>query len=131
MAPLYWSERPRLACGRRAPPRRASRAPPARPPPLGEQVPDVAIHAQLIEQIISQDFIERPDWANGLEIVLTFALCGLVTGLVLLFGAQFSSYAGIDVIASAVPESWFGLSHFRLLIDPMYPSLAALATYVT
>ena len=103
----------------------------ARATPLGEQVPDVAIHAQLIEQIISQDFIERPDWANGLEIVLTFALGALVTGLVLLFGAQFSSYAGIVVIAIAVAGSWFGFSHFRLLIDPIYPSLAALATYVT
>jgi adenylate cyclase len=102
----------------------------ARATPLGEQVPGVAIHAQLIEQIISQDFIERPDWANGLEIVLTFALGALVAGLVLLFGAQFSSYAGVVVFAIAVAGSWFGFSHFRLLIDPIYPSLAALATYV-
>jgi adenylate cyclase len=103
----------------------------ARATPLGEHIPGVVIHAQMIEQIISQDFIERPDWVNGLEIVLTFAMGALVTGLILLFGAQFSSYAGVVVFAVAVAGSWFAFSHFRLLIDPIYPSLAALATYVT
>jgi adenylate cyclase len=99
--------------------------------PLGEQVPGVAIHAQLIEQIISQNFIERPDWANGLEIVLTFVLGALVAGPVLLFGARFSSYAGVVAFAIAIAGSWFGFSHFHLLIDPIYPSLAALATYIS
>ena len=33
----------------------------SRATPLGELVPGVAIQAQLIEQTIAQDFIERPD----------------------------------------------------------------------
>ena len=36
--------------------------------PLGQTVPSAAIHAQILEQILAQDFITRPDWADGLEI---------------------------------------------------------------
>jgi adenylate cyclase len=102
----------------------------SRATPLGEVVPGVAIQAQLIEQIIAQDFIERPDWTNGLEIVLTVLLGALVAGLVLAFGARFSFYAGGVVFVAAVAGSWIAFSHFRLLIDPIFPSLAALATYI-
>lgn len=102
----------------------------ARTNPLGDVEPGVAIQAQLIEQIISQDFIERPDWANGLEIVLTILFGIIVTALVLIFGARFSFYAGGLVFLSAVAGSWIAFSHFRLLVDPIFPSLAALATYI-
>jgi adenylate cyclase len=102
----------------------------SRATPLGEVVPGVAIQAQLIEQIIAQDFIERPDWTNGLEIVLTVLLGALVTGLVLAFGARFSFFAGGVVFVAAVAGSWIAFSQFRLLIDPIFPSLAALATYI-
>lgn len=102
----------------------------SRATPLGELVPGVSIQAQLIEQIIAQDFIERPDWTNGLEIVLTVVFGALVAGLVLAFGARFSFYAGGVVFVAAVAGSWIAFSHFRLLIDPIFPSLAALATYI-
>ena len=75
------------------------------------------IGANLIEQIIGQDFIDRPDWANGLEIVLTLLFGALVVGLVLAFGARFSFYAGMVVFTAAVASSWFAFSHLRLLID--------------
>ena len=102
----------------------------SRATPLGELVPGVAIQAQLIEQIIAQDFIERPDWTNGLEIVLTVLFGALVAGLVLTFGARFSFYAGVVVFMAGLTGSWIAFSHFRLLIDPIFPSLAALAVYI-
>lgn len=102
----------------------------ARATPLGQVIPGVAIQAQLIEQIIAQDFIERPDWADGFEIVLTLLLGALVTVLLLLAGARFSLIACGVVFLSAIGGSWIAFSHFRLLIDPVYPTLATLATYV-
>jgi adenylate cyclase len=101
----------------------------SRATPLGP-VPGVAIQAQLIEQILAQDFIERPDWTNGLEIVLTVSFGALVAGLVLAFGARFSFYAGVVVFVAGLAGSWIAFSHFRLLIDPIFPSLAALAVYI-
>jgi len=98
--------------------------------PLGEVVPGVTIQAQLIEQILSQDFIERPDWANGLEILLTVLFGLLVLVLVLLLGSSLSLYVGLALTAAAVACSWLAFSHLKLLIDPVYPSLAAMATFI-
>ena len=98
--------------------------------PLGETVPSAAIHAQILEQILAQDFITRPDWADGLETVMTFAMGAFVAIMLLSFGAQYSLVAGAIALALAVAGSWFGFSQFRLLIDPIYPSLATALTYV-
>lgn len=102
----------------------------ARATPLGETVPGVAILAQLLEQILAQDFVDRPDWADGFEIVLTVLLGLSIAALVPLIGARFSLIAGVVVLIAAVAASWYAFVHFRLLIDPVYPSLATLATYI-
>ena len=98
--------------------------------PLGQPVPGVSIHAQILEQILAQDFITRPDWADGLEIVMTFAMGAFVAIMLLSFGAQYSLFAGLVALALAVGGSWIGFSQFRLLLDPIYPSLATIVTYV-
>ena len=98
--------------------------------PLGQTVPSAAIHAQILEQILGQDFITRPDWADGLETVMTFAMGAFVAIMLLSFGAQYSLVAGAIALALAVAGSWFSFSQFRLLIDPIYPSLATVLTYV-
>jgi adenylate cyclase len=102
----------------------------ARATALGQVVPGVAIQAQLLEQILSQDFLDRPDWANGFEIVMTLLLGSLVAALVLIAGARFSLIACGLVFVGAIGGSWIAFSQFRLLIDPIYPSLATLATYI-
>jgi adenylate cyclase len=102
----------------------------SRATPLGQIMPAVAVHAQLIEQILAQDFITRPDWANGLEIIVTVLLAALVAVMLLSFGAQFSLIAGVVALVLAVAGSWFAFSHFRLLLDPIYPSLAAITMYI-
>ncbi len=94
--------------------------------PLGEIVPGVSIHAQLIEQILGQDFISRPDWADGFEIMLTAVLGALIAWLLIAFGAKFSFVAGILALAIAIAGSWLAFSQLHLLIDPVYPSLAAI-----
>lgn len=98
--------------------------------PLGQVVPGVAVHAQLIEQILAQDFIMRPDWANGLEIIVTVLLAACVAVMLLSFGAQFSLIAGVIALLVALAGSWFAFSQFRLLLDPIYPSLAAITMYI-
>jgi adenylate cyclase len=98
--------------------------------PLGEVIPGVAIQAQLVEQVLAQDFIDRPDWADGLEIFLTLLLGSLVVGMVVAFGSRFSLFVGGIVVAGAVAGSWLAFSHYKMLIDPLYPSFAALGAFI-
>src|SRR6266404_3601189 len=37
--------------------------------PVQDSVPGIEIHAQIAEQILTQDFLARPDFADGLEFV--------------------------------------------------------------
>jgi adenylate cyclase len=97
---------------------------------LGQTIPSAGIQAQILEQILAHDFITRPDWADGLETVMTFAMGAFVAIMLLSFGAQYSLLAGAIALVLAVAGSWFGFSQFRLLIDPIYPSLATTLTYV-
>lgn len=102
----------------------------SRATPLGQLMPGVTVHAQLIEQILAQDFITRPDWADGLEIIVTVLLAAFVAIMLLSFGAQFSLIAGAIAVIAAIAGSWFTFSHFRVLLDPVYPTLVAITMYI-
>ena len=90
----------------------------ARATPLGQIMPGVAVHAQLIEQILADNFISRPDWANGLEIIVTVLLAVFVAVMLVSFGARFSLIAGVIALVLAVAGSWFAFSHFRAADRP-------------
>ncbi|MCA1298204.1 CHASE2 domain-containing protein [Stappia indica] len=94
--------------------------------PLGELVPGVSIHAQAAEQIIAGDFLSRPDWADGAELIATLLLGLIVIALVLSLGALWAAALG-GFIAAAL---YFGaIALFRnhgLLVDPVYPTAANL-----
>ncbi|HVV92258.1 MAG TPA: adenylate/guanylate cyclase domain-containing protein [Hyphomicrobiales bacterium] len=97
---------------------------------LGAVVPGVSIHAQAVEQIIAQRFVRRPDWATGLEILGTVVLGVALTALLLLGGARFAAIAGGLAGAAAIGGSWLAFRRFGLFVDPVYPLIGALATYL-
>jgi adenylate cyclase len=108
--------------------------------PLNAGVPGVELHAQVIEQIVSgaaaRRMLSRPDYATGLEIVLTVTL-----GLVLAFiftriRAIYAAIVGIGVIGSLVASAWVAYTRVGILVDPTWPAVtlfllvAAATTYV-
>jgi adenylate cyclase len=98
--------------------------------PLAESVAGVTIHAQAVEQIVAQDFLRRPDWAAGLEILLTIAAGGFVAGLLGRLSARYSAIAMTGAIAALFGGAWLAFSQSNVLIDPLYPSLGAVAVYL-
>ncbi|GAB4515518.1 MAG: adenylate/guanylate cyclase domain-containing protein [Roseibium sp.] len=97
--------------------------------PLGEQVPGVSIHAQALEQILAGQFLVRPDWANGAEVIATF-LVGAVLILALpAIGSIGTALLGAAVIAGIVGGSVWLFWEKGLLIDPVYPSGSAVLVF--
>jgi serine phosphatase RsbU (regulator of sigma subunit) len=91
--------------------------------PLGEQVPGVELHAQLIEQIFDAAYLVRPAWALWLELALLALGAGLLVFLVPTVRVRVSvgSYFGLLAVFLAV-----GLGAFLadgLLVDSVWPSL--------
>jgi adenylate cyclase len=99
--------------------------------PLEPVMAGVETHAQVIEQILSGQFLQRPDWISGAEILYLIAV-----GVVLLFairraGALWSLVIVLGAAGAAIGISVLGFRQAGLLIDPLYPCLVALLLYVS
>jgi adenylate cyclase len=99
--------------------------------PLAPIVAGVEIHAQVIEQILGGQFLQRPDWIEGAELLYLTGL-GLVLILAIrLVGALWSLLLALAAAGGAIATSWIGFARFGYLIDPLYPCLAALLVYLS
>ncbi len=99
--------------------------------PVDPAMPGVDAHAQALEQILLGHFLERPDWAEGAEISFILILGLALILLVARVGALWAALIGAVAIAAAFGGSWYGYRVERLLLDPVMPSLATLAVYLT
>lgn len=93
--------------------------------PLGQNVPGVSLHAQALEQILTGKFLERPDWADGLEVTLIAAVGLLVAVMVAMFSPSIAILAGLLVSAAFLALSWHAFRAWGFLIDPVAPILAS------
>jgi len=99
--------------------------------PVDDAVPGVEVHAQLAEQMLTQDFLARPDFADGAEF-LYLGLIGILLVVLLprLSAGRTAIVAAIFIgVGFAVP--WFAFSEYHLLFDPVYPPLTLAAIYVS
>ena len=84
-------------------------------------MPGVEIHAQLIEQILQQDFLFRPDWGAGAEILFAVFFGLIVIMAIPLVGALPSAAVAGVAMTVAAAVSWFAFRNGQVLIDPVYP----------
>jgi adenylate cyclase len=99
--------------------------------PLSAATPGVEIHAEVLEQIINGQFLQRPDWATGAELVLMVLLGILLIFVLRWAGAIWSGAVGLAFAAGAVAISWFAFARLGWLIDPLFPTFAAFAVYLS
>jgi adenylate cyclase len=99
--------------------------------PLQDAIPGVEIHAQIVEQVLSQMFLERPDYADGAEFLYLMAI-GLAFVLMLprlSAGTMALVAAGFIGVGIVVP--YLAFIQFRLLFDPIYPPATLAAIYIS
>ena len=99
--------------------------------PLSPVEPGVMIHAEALEQILLGQFLERPDWVAGAEIMSLLAI-GTVLIVVLAFrpGIVVGTLSGIAGAGASIGASWFAYDLAGLLLDPLYPALSAVVICV-
>ncbi|RUM96325.1 adenylate/guanylate cyclase domain-containing protein [Pseudaminobacter arsenicus] len=96
---------------------------------LGQNVPGVSLHAQIVEQILSGRFLSRPDWADGLEILSVAILSGLLVVLTIFVSPAIALAAGLLLTVCALVASWLAFSVEGLLFDPLAPLAAGTVTH--
>jgi adenylate cyclase len=98
--------------------------------PLNPRASGVEVHAQIVEQMFLGDFLERPDWAAGLEFTY-LTLLGILLILILPHaGAVRCAVIAFLAIASAFGACWYAFVRWHFLIDPVFPSFAVFWIYL-
>lgn len=93
-------------------------------------LPGVEIHAQALEQIQNGQYLTRPGWARGIE-VLTLMLAGLGIGfLALRSRALVAAATSLAVLAVLFAAGWWSFASHGLLLDSLTPALGILLTFI-
>ena len=99
--------------------------------PLDKVLPGVEVHAEVIEQILQKDFLKRPDYALAIEASYIVGVGLLLILLLPRLGALWCAGIGAATVAVSFGGSWYAYVEARQLIDPIYPSVAVLAVYLS
>ena len=99
--------------------------------PLNAEGPGVELHAQVIEQFLTGEFLRRPDWAFGAEMAYLTGFGLMLIVLLPLWGPLACAILSAAGIALAVGLSWFAFDRELRLFDPIYPALVVLLIYLS
>lgn len=91
--------------------------------PVDASIPGVDIHAQILEHLVTGDFLTRPDYATAFEecIILAF---GIFLAVALpKVSAKYAALTGTLVMATVLIGGWAFYRYADLLFDPSYPAL--------
>jgi adenylate cyclase len=97
--------------------------------PLGEQVPGVEIHAQLIETILANNYLTRPSYADGVEFLILLIIGLWLVVLVPIVRARWTIGILVAQVVGLVGASWYLFIEKGMLIDVGYPSIAAFLVF--
>ncbi|MHA1524633.1 MAG: CHASE2 domain-containing protein, partial [Alphaproteobacteria bacterium] len=98
--------------------------------PLEAVVPGVEIHAEALEQMLTGDFLIRPDFAPAAEMAYILGL-GLILAILLGYlGPQWTGLAALVLIVAVNAVSWFAFTGKGWLIDPVTPTIMGAAIYL-
>ncbi len=99
--------------------------------PTERDIPGVEVHAQVIEAIIHQNYLTRPNYANAAE--LAFVLFGGLIMVIMVpwLGAKWTAMIFLITALSSGGTSWYLFSEHKLLLDASYAIVSILLIYTT
>ena len=91
--------------------------------PMGSLMAGVEIHAQVVENILTNQMLVRPNYAIAVEL-LTILVVGLIAiAAVPLLSASWAFFFAALIVIAYVGGSYGAFHEYRLLIDPGFPVL--------
>ncbi|MCB1490843.1 MAG: CHASE2 domain-containing protein, partial [Rhodobiaceae bacterium] len=99
--------------------------------PLEPSMPGVEVHAQLLETILSGQYLTRPNYAIGAELSAAVLVTLVIIALVPVLGAFPVLVFGFVVAAVLAGGSWYFFVEHRILLDVVYPLAVSFIVFGT
>jgi len=97
--------------------------------PIDPSYPGVETHATIVDNILSEQFIKKPDWTIGAEMTLMI-LAGIITTLLLMWAS--AVWMAVPVIGMGL-SMWFGSVYLYTkhlyYLSPLYSLLTLFLTF--
>ncbi|MEL6505292.1 MAG: adenylate/guanylate cyclase domain-containing protein [Pseudomonadota bacterium] len=98
--------------------------------PMNTLMAGVEIHAQVLENILSQSMLVRPNYAIAIELAVILSLGFFVVMLVPYLGARWSIIYALGLLGGYLFASWYVFANHRLLLDPVFPVASTMALFI-
>jgi len=98
--------------------------------PIGIQMPGVEIHTQILENILTDEYLKRPSISFLIEFTLALLAGLLMIALVSRLGGVKSSIGFIILIGSLFAYSWWNFSSNQFLLDATYPIIVTSLLFI-
>jgi adenylate cyclase len=98
--------------------------------PVHPAMPGVEVHAQVLENILTQAVLASPNWAVVAELALAIAVSLAIIWLAPILGAGAVFLLGALIAAGIVGVSWYCYSQLHLLVDFTFPLLSTSTIYL-
>jgi len=99
--------------------------------PLQPFIPGVEVHANVLEQILQQNFITRPKAIIGVELMTLCIAGSIVTLLASFWGAVSMAFLTMVLVSGLFAISWLSFDHYGILLDSFYPSICLVILFIT
>ena len=100
-----------------------------RPTPIDNAMPGVEIQAQLLETILTADYLIRPNYADTVELSVLIGMCLLIVVVVQRGRAVWTFFSFDALVAVLLGLSWYLYIDRGLLLGVAYVALCGLFLY--
>ncbi|QHE86269.1 CHASE2 domain-containing protein [Hydrogenophaga sp. BPS33] len=98
--------------------------------PLGRVMPGVEAHAQAMEQVLTQHYLNRPSWAVAAEALAVVLGCVALVWVGVFVPSLWAAATALALVAGALWGGWLAFSNQRLLLDSFTPALTWALAFV-
>ena len=99
--------------------------------PIDPAMSGVEVHAQVLENALTQTVLSYPNYAIGAELCVTVVVGLLIIALAPILGATTLLIMGAVLAALLIGISWYYYVQWRILLDFTFPLLATFLIYLT
>ena len=96
--------------------------------PLSSNFPGVEIHANVLDNIINQNFISKPSYTLGENIVIIFLLTAILAIILTFLSPTLSILFSLLFLVGIYYGFYYELFYQRILLNFLYPFLAVIVT---